>query len=103
MISPCSDAGPLTAGALAVRATRALAAAVVLQAVHDLRAPDILQALDALLWLAGPDGAAWLGALDMRGHALQLITAGDLGRRGRRLPYRRIARPGRRPEASHAA
>ena len=42
-----------------------LISAVVVQAVKDARSPDLILALDASLWLAGPDAPLYLQAVGM--------------------------------------
>ncbi len=66
------------------RTVRGLAAAVFLQAVIDLQHRDIIHALDAALWLTGPEAALWLDGLhtpDM--DPLELLTSGQLATRAR--------------------
>ena len=48
-----------------------LAAAIVIQAVRDLRSKDTIAALDALLWIIEGDAEIYLTALD-------ILPSGDL-------------------------
>ena len=68
---------------------RALVASVVRQALVDLKASDIILALDAALWITGPDGALWLEALDMpAANATNLLASGRLLQSGRLIHAR---------------
>ncbi len=63
-------------------AVKGLAAAVVVHAMKDVYVRDVVRALDALLWLTGPDIAFWLEALEIEAQdLLTLATQRDLRRR----------------------
>ncbi len=56
---------------------RQLASAVIVQAIRDYRGEDKLAALDAAVFLAGPDAPLWLEGLGLNADPVVLVTADD--------------------------
>ena len=66
---------------------KALAIAVIIQAIIDLKSDDIARSLDAALWLTSSDMPLWLEAVGLPDvDALAFVTTG----RARKLPHRKL-------------
>jgi hypothetical protein len=59
---------------------RPLGYAVITQAVRDARDPDPIRALDAAIFLVGPDAALWLEGLGLELDPVALVTSGRVRR-----------------------
>jgi hypothetical protein len=53
----------------------AIAASVITQAIKDLNSPDLLRALDALVWLSSDEATLWLETLGIVAQPHQIFLA----------------------------